>query len=59
MVYYDPGDPGFAVLEPGPKFGAFILPPMGLILFALGVIAYRHTGRLAPEGGGSGDRFRE
>ena len=56
-VYFDPGDSSFSVLRPGPTRGAYFLPLMGLVLTALGVVAFRQSGKSGPEGGGPRDRF--
>ena len=39
-VWYDPGQPGKAVLEPGPKLANWIEPGVGLAMVVLGTLAW-------------------
>lgn len=42
-VFYDPADPGSAVLDRSLKGGAFVPLPLGLLMLALGAIGLRHA----------------
>jgi hypothetical protein len=51
QVYYDPENPGFALLDPrSPTEGLFVLFTLGPLLVALGVVLTWLVARLVPEG---------